>query len=121
MVVPGKEVVYRQVINKKSERGNTNIISREGELAITRDSRFQITLFCSFDAKGVATAFFRSLQEVPLNATDFNTFQYSLRLYRSASYKDFFKLEIPKKIMLKNIAQFRFRRINFFTKVINSL
>ncbi|XP_063722289.1 uncharacterized protein LOC134848704 [Symsagittifera roscoffensis] len=36
----GKEVVYRQVINKKSEVGNTNIISREGELAITRDSRY---------------------------------------------------------------------------------
>ncbi|XP_075240004.1 zona pellucida sperm-binding protein 4-like [Convolutriloba macropyga] len=86
----GKEVVYRQVINKKSEVGATNIISREGELAITRDSRFQITLFCSFDAKGVATAFFRSLQEVPLNASSFNTFQYALRLYRSQAYKECF-------------------------------
>ncbi len=80
------------MINKKSEVGKTNIISREGELAITRDSRFQITLFCSFDAKGVATAFFRSLQEVPLNASSFNTFQYALRLYRSPEYKDWFKL-----------------------------
>ena len=85
-------MLYKQTINKKSEYGKSNIISRDGELAITRDSQFQITAFCSFDARGYVTAFFQAVQEVPLNATGFNYYQYSLRLYKSDSYSHYFKL-----------------------------
>ncbi|XP_063725591.1 zona pellucida sperm-binding protein 1-like [Symsagittifera roscoffensis] len=50
-----------------------------------------ITAFCSFDARGYVTAFFRAVQEVPLNATGFNYYQYSLRLYKSGVFSHYFR------------------------------